>query len=184
VLDAAERLFGERGFGSTSMRDIAEESGVSQPLIQYHFEHKDNLYEAALRRAVETYAARFPEAALITDEPIDVATEMRRIFTFFKENRLQVRMIGWARLEGKSHLVTGCEHLRRAMIQRIECAQREGKVRTDLDATHIGVMLEGILFSWFENRSLNEQVFTGEMNDEAFLESAIAMLQRGVSPGI
>lgn len=182
VLDAAERLFAERGFVGTSMRDIADASGVSQPLIQYHFEHKDGLYAAALRRAVEAYAARFPEAAHVTDQPVDISCEMHRLFTFLQENRLQIRMIGWARLEGKHELVTGCENLRRAMVQRIEFAQQQGHVRTDIDARALGVMLEGLLFSWFENRALNEMLFPEGMDDDAFLRSAIAMLERGASP--
>jgi TetR/AcrR family transcriptional regulator len=181
VLDAAERLFAERGFVGTSMRDIADASGVSQPLIQYHFDHKDGLYAAALRRAVEAYAARFPEAAHVTDQPLDVACEMQRLFTFLQENQLQVRMIGWARLEGKHELVTGCESLRRAMVQRIECAQQQGRVRSDIKAASLGVMLEGLLFSWFENRSLNARLFPEGIDDNVFLRSAIALFERGVS---
>lgn len=182
VLDAAEQLFAERGFVGTSMRDIAEASGVSQPLIQYHFAHKDGLYAAALRRAVEAYAARFPEAALVTDEPVDIAEDMQRLFTFLHENPLQIRMIGWSRLEGKHELVTGCENLRRAMVQRIECAQRQGQVRCDVDARSLAVMLEGLLFSWFENRALNGMLFEDGTDDQAFLREAIAVLQRGIAP--
>ncbi len=63
VLDSAERLFSERGFAGTSIRDVALASGVSHPLIQHHFSTKEGLYRAVIRRCGEEYSARFPEAA-------------------------------------------------------------------------------------------------------------------------
>lgn len=41
VLDAARRLFTERGFDGTSMRDIAAEVGVTNAALYYHFPSKD-----------------------------------------------------------------------------------------------------------------------------------------------
>ncbi|MBI3178280.1 MAG: TetR/AcrR family transcriptional regulator, partial [Deltaproteobacteria bacterium] len=48
ILDAADALFGERGFDVTTTRDIAERSGVNKALIHYHFGSKDDLLEALL----------------------------------------------------------------------------------------------------------------------------------------
>jgi TetR/AcrR family transcriptional regulator len=183
VLDAAERLFAEHGFAGTSMRDIAEASGISQPLIQHHFGHKDDLYAAVLRLAVERYAARFPDAARVTDQPVDIRTEMSRIFTFLRENELQIRMIGWARLERKHELVSGCDELRRALVLRIERAQQLGLVREDIDAASLAVMLEGLIIHWFENRPLNARLFAELPEDDAYLARAIALLERGFAPG-
>lgn len=41
--DAAVRLFGERGFARTSVRDIAAAAGVSPALVIHHFGSKDGL---------------------------------------------------------------------------------------------------------------------------------------------
>lgn len=46
ILRAGIRLFGHRGFGSTSVRQIATEAGVTPPLISYHFESKEGLFLA------------------------------------------------------------------------------------------------------------------------------------------
>jgi TetR/AcrR family transcriptional regulator len=183
VLEAAEQLFADRGFAGTSMRDIADASGVSQPLIQHHFGHKEDLYAAVVRLAVERYAAQFPDAARITDQPVDLRTEMSRLFTFLRENALQIRMVGWARLERRHELVAGCDDLRRAMVLRIERAQQLGLVRDDIDSASLAVMLEGLVFHWFDNRSLNARLFDETPNDDAYLAKAIALLERGFSPG-
>jgi AcrR family transcriptional regulator len=43
ILRAALKLFSERGLASTSIRDIAEESGYTNPALYKHFESKDEL---------------------------------------------------------------------------------------------------------------------------------------------
>ncbi|WP_439572860.1 TetR family transcriptional regulator [Phreatobacter sp.] len=50
ILDAAEQLFALRGFDGTSMREIAEEAGVAQALLHYHFRTKEGLFEAMFQR--------------------------------------------------------------------------------------------------------------------------------------
>src|SRR6476659_9960532 len=43
ILRAALKLFGERGLASISIRDIADESGYTNPALYKHFESKDEL---------------------------------------------------------------------------------------------------------------------------------------------
>lgn len=43
ILLAARTCFGRTGFHGTSLREIAEEAGVSKALIHYHFENKETL---------------------------------------------------------------------------------------------------------------------------------------------
>jgi len=43
IRDAAVRLFGERGYERTSVRDIASQAGVSPALVIHHFGSKDGL---------------------------------------------------------------------------------------------------------------------------------------------
>ncbi|WBQ03722.1 TetR/AcrR family transcriptional regulator [Kribbella sp. CA-293567] len=50
ILDAAERIFGERGYQGTSMDDVAAEVGVSKPLIYQYYGSKDGLFLACLSR--------------------------------------------------------------------------------------------------------------------------------------
>ena len=50
LLDVAERLFAERGFGATSVRGITAEAGCNLAAVNYHFGGKDQLYEEVFRR--------------------------------------------------------------------------------------------------------------------------------------
>ncbi len=50
LLDAAEKLFAEKGFDGTSVRDITAEAKCNVAAVNYHFGGKDNLYTEAFRR--------------------------------------------------------------------------------------------------------------------------------------
>jgi AcrR family transcriptional regulator len=47
-LAAALDTFSERGFDGASTREIAERAGVTQPLLNYHFTSKEELWRAAV----------------------------------------------------------------------------------------------------------------------------------------
>ncbi len=58
LLDAAERLFAERGFAGTSMRAVTQAAGTSVSAANYHFGSKEELLRATLERRVAPMNAR------------------------------------------------------------------------------------------------------------------------------
>lgn len=50
VLEAAGRLFGERGYEGTRLDQIAAAAGVTKPIVYRHFDSKRDLYLALLDR--------------------------------------------------------------------------------------------------------------------------------------
>src|SRR3546814_709558 len=48
ILDAALDLFSERSFDGATTREIAQRAGVTQPLLNYHYRSKDDLWRAAV----------------------------------------------------------------------------------------------------------------------------------------
>jgi AcrR family transcriptional regulator len=62
ILDAAERLYAERGFGDVTLRDIVAAAGVNLAAVNYHFGSKDELIaELFVTRGVATNRARLTE---------------------------------------------------------------------------------------------------------------------------
>jgi len=48
IVEAATRLFSERGFRGTTTRDLAAAVGVSEPVLYEHFQSKRHLYRAII----------------------------------------------------------------------------------------------------------------------------------------
>tara|TARA_R110002111_G_scaffold23363_2_gene52613 strand:+ start:1114 stop:1755 length:642 start_codon:yes stop_codon:yes gene_type:complete len=53
ILDAAEDLFAEQGFATTSLRQLTTRAGVNLAAVNYHFGSKDELAKAVLQRLIE-----------------------------------------------------------------------------------------------------------------------------------
>jgi len=50
ILDTAQRLIGDQGFASTSVRHIVSDAGVNLAAIHYHFGSKQDLLDALIAR--------------------------------------------------------------------------------------------------------------------------------------
>jgi AcrR family transcriptional regulator len=50
IVEAAGRLFGERGYDGTRLDDVAAAAGVTKPILYRHFANKERLYLALLER--------------------------------------------------------------------------------------------------------------------------------------
>jgi AcrR family transcriptional regulator len=62
ILDAAERLYAERGFGDVTLRDIVATAGVNLAAVNYHFGSKDELIaELFVTRSLATNRERLNE---------------------------------------------------------------------------------------------------------------------------
>lgn len=49
ILMHATRLFGQKGFGGTSVRELVDAAGVTKPTLYYYFENKDALFLEAVQ---------------------------------------------------------------------------------------------------------------------------------------
>lgn len=71
LLDAAERLFSERGVSNTSMMQVAEAAGVTRGAIYHHFENKLDLIYALMERvSLPVDEMREELRAQLPDEPL------------------------------------------------------------------------------------------------------------------
>ncbi len=69
LLDAAARLFADKGYVATSMRDIAQECGMLPGSLYYHFAAKEDLLVAVYERGVEELLANVRIAIAKESEP-------------------------------------------------------------------------------------------------------------------
>lgn len=86
-MEAAFRVFAERGYATTRLDDVADAAGVTKGAIYYYFDGKEDL----LRRAVENgHRAIFTEIARELDQErapaaVKVRLVLRRVWTHWLE---------------------------------------------------------------------------------------------------
>ncbi len=56
LMDAGTTLFSERGYASTTVREIVDRAGVTKPVLYYYFKSKEGLFHAILDSASEKQA--------------------------------------------------------------------------------------------------------------------------------
>lgn len=78
ILEAAERLIREEGYGAVSTRRVAAEAGLKPSLVHYYFPATDDLWLAIFRRGAEQSDAML-EAALAAPDPL------RALWAFFAD---------------------------------------------------------------------------------------------------
>jgi AcrR family transcriptional regulator len=69
VLELAEALFAERGYGGASMDELARRAGVTKPVVYELFGSKDGLFGACVDRSIERLAAEIAAAVRAQDQP-------------------------------------------------------------------------------------------------------------------
>jgi AcrR family transcriptional regulator len=68
LLDHAEELLIENGYGGFSIEDLCRAAGVSRPIVYDHFGSKDGVYIACLRRIRGEFEQRMIDAAVGASE--------------------------------------------------------------------------------------------------------------------
>src|SRR3970040_2291532 len=74
ILYSSLRLFSEKGFARTSVRDIAQAAGITDAAIYYHFASKRELFEALFEERGLRHALAELEQANITQPLLETLT--------------------------------------------------------------------------------------------------------------
>lgn len=62
LIDATMKCIGRKGISGTTLADVANEAGLSQGIVNLHFESKENLFTETLRRLAGEYRMQFDRA--------------------------------------------------------------------------------------------------------------------------
>ncbi|NIJ72594.1 AcrR family transcriptional regulator [Xanthomonas sp. F4] len=93
LLDAALQLFLERGFEHTSCEDIARLAGAGKASLYARYANKDAIFEAVIRRDVETQPAPAPASV-----PMDLEGRLRLAGQGILAHALQPETVAMMRL--------------------------------------------------------------------------------------
>ncbi|MFP4083839.1 MAG: TetR/AcrR family transcriptional regulator [Desulfonatronovibrio sp.] len=78
IIATSTKLFAVQGFDNTTTLQIAKESGVTEPLLYYHFKGKEEIFTDIIKRIFEEYSE------LIESLPEDTENEFEKISNMIK----------------------------------------------------------------------------------------------------
>jgi AcrR family transcriptional regulator len=70
IARVAARLFAERGYDATSVREIVEAAGVAKPTLYYYFRSKEGLAQALLTVPLSNLVATLRQIVTAVDDPV------------------------------------------------------------------------------------------------------------------
>ncbi len=195
ILDAAERRFADRGFEGTSMREIAADAGLKNQASLYHyFLNKQQLYEAALRRGVDTLAPLWQGAGeAIGASGGDarrlgaVAAHLDGVLDYLAEHPHLARLIERAGLEDDRDVRGAVSRLLRPLYTAgVRVLEDAGGPWQPSELPHLAAGLYHLIFGYFANASLLQAVMQEDPHSpdmlarqRRFLMTAITRLLGG-----
>jgi len=156
ILNAAELLFGERGFDAVSMNDIAAASDVCKANVFHHFKSKHDLYLAVVRRACEGASAHLEEMGT-AQKPLAERLEtfatahLQELLQHARVTRLILReLLGGNPRAGQdlAEQVYGEKFSR--FVNILRAGQKAGTLREDVDPAMVATLLLGADVFFFE----------------------------------
>jgi len=95
ILESASSLFYERGYGATSIRDIAEAVGISSSTMYHHFANKQDVLHAIVSRFMNGFVdATVPILRDATASPSERIRDMVRIHIEYSDDHRPELLIG------------------------------------------------------------------------------------------
>jgi AcrR family transcriptional regulator len=80
ILDVAEKLFSEKGFEGTSIRDISKEAKINIAMISYYFGSKERLLEALILYKTSDLKLQLENLLQENLEPLDKVNKLIEIY--------------------------------------------------------------------------------------------------------
>ena len=178
IARVAAKLFAERGYDATSVREIVETAGVSKPTLYYYFRSKEGLAQALLNVPLTGLVATLRQLVIRTNDPICcLVNVMEAQYAFCREDPERARFI-YALLFGPLGSEVACElepfktelsGWTDAAVRRLAEAEIVSKERVEACSSACrGLIVISTLDYLFGEKALGQDLAKRQVNDLLF----------------
>jgi len=167
ILDAAQRVFAEKGYHETRLEDIAIQAGFSKAALYNYYSDKESIFLNLVNRDFDRLI-EVMEKTLVLEAPFmdSIAKAMRAVLSFFGDHFSIMLATSHFRSVEKCtteknynyHEKLFCQYKKNftqvieIFIKNLKQAKRKGEVRSELDerivSGYIISLLRGVLTEW------------------------------------
>jgi len=179
ILDVARRLFIEGGYAEMTMRQVAEQTGISLSNVQHYFPTRESLLQALLESVMESYEPTYRHIETLDIAPRDkLEAAIRYLLADTKKaesEKLFVEIWSLATRDPIGREIFDRMYSRhRANLARLiaaanpELAEREVQLRAAL----IAMQIEGLMLLISENKPRHAEL---EGIEDACVQAALTL---------
>ncbi len=153
---AAEKVFGEKGYESAHMQDVAAEAGCAIGTLYLYFKSKDDLFNAMVTRHTNAIAEMLTAAFEQGKDPLDkLRRKTEAILSYFNDHKTFFRLFYTASPGGRAHVRSNLRDgaleayldFKRKEEAVIRKAQAQGQIRDDIAAAELVEFIHGVTIS-------------------------------------
>ncbi len=170
ILDAALKIFNQKGFVRSTLTDIAKEAGITRGAIYWHFKDKADLFEALSDDIESASGVRFEdipwETFLSLDEVRDFTLEY--LFRFETDDRFRsFYEVVTYKTEYHEELEpvlekerTKSRRVKKQLTTILQKFQEQGLMQKDLDPGHAAISICAFVLGLIEVWLLDKNLFS------------------------
>lgn len=189
ILEVAEKLFSEKGFEGTSIRDISKHAKINIAMVSYYFGSKERLLEALIIYKTADLKLQLENLLQESIEPLDKVNKLIEIYiTRISCNKGIFRVLHFelnAKKREKSMIAF--TKLKKENLKSVESiirhGQSQGVFRKDVIIPLITPTIIGTFFHFHMNRPFFEELLnlkTEEMYNEYIKNSLTKHIQQTI----
>ena len=151
ILNAAQKVFFEKGLQTATMDEIAESAELSKGTLYLYYKSKEDLYLAVMTRGMELLRGVFAEATSTDQSTLEHIKNLgSAYYDFFDSRRHYFRMLNFFQhpefhKQVSSEMLNACtlenQKTWKLVVDLLDKGIKEGVLRPDLDPAEMAVML-------------------------------------------
>ena len=189
IIDAAMRVFAQKGFKGATNRDLAHEAGITTGLIYYYFKSKEDLLRAALeeRSPVQVMAHITPE---MLEQPPDVLLPLLIMRVLNRVESEQFVSVIRVLLPEVLHGSAEVAPIALSFFQRViaflsnylKIQATRGRVRADLDVDAAAQVIASSMIGMVMRRQIMHDPSVLTYTHEEIAQAILGTLFQGIKP--
>jgi AcrR family transcriptional regulator len=188
ILEAAIKLFAEKGFSGTTTKEIAEKAGVNEALIFRYFSTKKDLYSAIIEKKIseEPGVVEFPLGAFreTKDDWLIFKSIGMRMFECVEKDPTFIRLLHFSALEGHElsdmFFESYVQYQRKVLSDYIEERISKGAFK-DIDPLLAGRAFIGMLVNYIIAQELFGEQKKKKIKKEDVVETFVKIFLEGIN---
>jgi AcrR family transcriptional regulator len=168
IINAALKLFSERGYHKTAVSEIAQEAGVAKGTVYWYFDSKKQLFQAILLSGLKELQARIRNKIKEEQDEIKKLRIIVELYlNFFEEGSQLSKMYQESTIaiskDFKEKMITFREREANLITNIINTAQSKGDFKAEINSSDAANLVLGMISSY--NPHICEEV-DGALTDK------------------